>query len=45
MADLWSDYTDFVIDNIDKSIGKKYKMSLRDLLTDPEKDTERYGHV
>ena len=36
MADLWSDYTDFVIDNIDKSIGKKYKMSLRDLLTDPE---------
>ncbi len=36
MADLWSDYTDFVIDNIDKSIGKKYKMSLHDLLTDPE---------
>ena len=36
MAELWSDYTDFVIDNIDKSIGKKYKMSLRDLLTDPE---------
>ncbi len=36
MADLWSDYTDFVIDNIDKGLGKKYKMSLRDLLTDPE---------
>ncbi|EQD61661.1 hypothetical protein B2A_03155 [mine drainage metagenome] len=36
MADLWTDYTDFVIDGIDKGIGKKYKVSLRDLLTDPQ---------
>lgn len=36
MADLWSDYTDFVIDGMDNSIGKKYKMSIRDFLTDPE---------
>ena len=36
MTDLWSDYTDFVIDNIDNTIGKKYKMSFRDFLTDPQ---------
>lgn len=35
MATLWSDYTDFVIGSIDKKIGNKYKMSLRDLLATP----------
>ncbi|MCL4403568.1 MAG: hypothetical protein M1500_02365 [Candidatus Marsarchaeota archaeon] len=37
MADLWSDYTDSVIDGIDNKVGSKYGLSLRDLLTDPGK--------
>ncbi len=37
MADLWSDYTDILITEIDKQIGSKYKFSLRSLLTDPTK--------
>ncbi len=39
MAELWSDYTDGVIKNIDKQIGtsSKYKFTLRSLLTDPSK--------
>ncbi len=37
MAELWSDYTDSVIDGVDKKIGSKYGISLRDLLTDPGK--------
>ena len=37
MADLWSDYTDSLIDTMDKDISAKYKMRLRDLLTDPGK--------
>jgi hypothetical protein len=35
MADLWSDYSDALIADIDAKIGSKYKMSIRDLLTDP----------
>ncbi len=37
MAELWSDYTDSVIGGIDKKIGSKYGLSLRDLLSDPGK--------
>ncbi len=37
MADLWSDFTDFVITNIDKKLGNKYKVSLRNLLSNPSK--------
>jgi hypothetical protein len=37
MADLWSDYTDSLITDIDSEMGSKYKMSLREILTDPGK--------
>jgi len=37
MAEMWSDYTDMLIAEIDKSIGSKYKFSLKALLTDPSK--------
>lgn len=37
MADLWSDYTDVLINQIDKSLGDKYKMSINDLLTNAAK--------
>ena len=37
MAELWSDYADSLIDEIDRSISGKYKMGLRELLTDPTK--------
>lgn len=37
MAELWSDYTDMLINGIDKQVGSKYKFSLRALLTDPTK--------
>ena len=33
MADLWSDYTDSLIKQIDKDLGDKYKMSMGDILT------------
>ncbi|HUC38880.1 MAG TPA: hypothetical protein VL944_01995 [Candidatus Acidoferrum sp.] len=33
MADLWSDYTDALIKDIDQRIGNKYKLSVRDLLS------------
>ena len=32
---MWSDYSDYVISNVDKKIGNKYKPSLRELLTTP----------
>jgi hypothetical protein len=37
MADLWSDYSDALIADIDAKLGSKYKMSISDLLTDPSK--------
>lgn len=37
MAELWSDFTDFVITNVDKKMGNKYKVSLRNLLSNPSK--------
>lgn len=37
MADLWSDYTDALMKDIDKSLGSKYKMSIQNLLADPTK--------
>ena len=37
MAELWSDYTDLLITEIDKGIGTKYKFSLKALLSDPTK--------
>jgi hypothetical protein len=37
MAEFWSDYTDFVLTNIDRKIGGKYKLSLKGLLGDPSK--------
>jgi hypothetical protein len=37
MADLWSDYSDGVMKNIDRQISTKYKLTLRSLLTDPSK--------
>ncbi len=37
MADLWSDYSDGIIKNVDKQIGVKYKLTLRSLLMDPSK--------
>ncbi len=43
MAQFWSDYTDFVITSIDKSLEGKYKITLRDLLSDPEKYTSMQG--
>jgi TPP-dependent trihydroxycyclohexane-1,2-dione (THcHDO) dehydratase len=39
MADLWSDYTDVLINQIDRSLGDKYKMSINDLLTNAAKYT------
>src|SRR5271157_1007286 len=37
MADLWSDYSDGIIKNLDKLVSLKYKLTLRSLLTDPSK--------
>lgn len=37
MADLWSDYSDGIIKDLDNLIGAKYKITLRGLLTDPTK--------
>lgn len=37
MAEFWSDYTDFVLSNMDKKISSKYKLSLRALLANPSK--------
>ncbi len=37
MADLWTDYTDMLITQFDGTLGKNYKVSLRELLTDPLK--------
>lgn len=37
MAELWSDYTDMLISGMDKQINTKFKVSLRDLVTDPSK--------
>lgn len=37
MAELWSDYSDMLISSMDKQISTKFKVSLRDLLTDPSK--------
>ncbi len=37
MAEYWSDYTDFVLTNIDKKISTKYKVSLKKLLGNPSK--------
>jgi hypothetical protein len=37
MAELWSDYTDSIISDIDNDLSGKYKMTLRDFLTNPTK--------
>ncbi len=37
MAELWSDYTDGILKNLDKQVSMKYKLTLRSLLTDPAK--------
>ena len=37
MAELLSNYTDIIIKDVDRKIGAKYKMSLRDFLSDPSK--------
>lgn len=43
MADLWSDYTDSLINEIDDGLGTKYKMSVRRFLTDPRKYANQEG--
>jgi alpha-D-ribose 1-methylphosphonate 5-triphosphate diphosphatase PhnM len=37
MAELWSDYSDNIIKNLDKQLSTKYKLTMRNLLTDPSK--------
>ncbi|MFI5412386.1 MAG: hypothetical protein ACHQX1_00660 [Candidatus Micrarchaeales archaeon] len=38
MAELWGDYTDILVNDIDGELGNKYgKMSVRKFLTDPSK--------
>ena len=37
MADLWSDFTDILIKSMDKEWSGKYRVTLKDLLTDPSK--------
>lgn len=37
MAELWTDYTDSLIDRIDGKLKDKYKFSLRDFLSTPDK--------
>ncbi|MDE1868797.1 MAG: hypothetical protein KGH60_02415 [Candidatus Micrarchaeota archaeon] len=37
MAELWSDYTDMLISGMDRQMNTKFKVSLRDLLTDPSR--------
>ena len=41
MAEMWSDYTDVVITNIDRNIGNKYKLSVREFLSNPLKYATR----
>lgn len=43
MAEYWSDYTDFVLTNMDKKISTKYKLSLKKLLSDPGKFASQQG--
>ena len=43
MADLWSDYTDGMISDIDDELGTKYKMSVRRFLSDPGKYAKQEG--
>ena len=43
MADLWSDYTDALINDIDDELGAKYKMSVRRFLSDPGKYAKQEG--
>ncbi len=35
--EIWSDYTDYVISSIDGKISGKYKLSIRDFLSNPAK--------
>lgn len=37
MAELWSDYTDALIKELDRSIGDKYKIGIADLLSNVQK--------
>ncbi len=37
MAEYWSDYTDFVLTNIDRKVATKYKVALKKLLENPSK--------
>ncbi len=37
MAELWSDYTDAIIKEVDKQIGGKFRFSISDFLTDVPK--------
>ncbi|MCL4379703.1 MAG: hypothetical protein M1160_03770 [Candidatus Marsarchaeota archaeon] len=41
MADLWSDYTDALIKEIDRGIGDKYKIGIADLLSNVQKYASR----
>ncbi len=41
MADLWSDYTDALLKDIDKSIGEKYDVQIRELLGNLPKYTAK----
>ena len=43
MADLWSDYTDMLITQFDNAEGKNYKISVRDLLSNPLKYLSQEG--
>lgn len=37
MAELWSDYTDFVLTSLDKTFADKYKLQIRDIISNPDK--------
>ena len=43
MADMWSDETDGLLRDVDKKIGDKYKMSVRDLLANLPKYAAQSG--
>ncbi|MDE1857133.1 MAG: hypothetical protein KGH98_03570 [Candidatus Micrarchaeota archaeon] len=43
MAELWTNYTDSLITDMDRQMKAKYKLSLRDLFTDPARFAQQDG--